>query len=134
MHTENVSVSVHHFPFHHKAPLGYSDISETALEAGFRLPTFLSPGAQKVLAWDDEKDCARKRCFDESLDGRIWSLLWMAALSAQSHPEAQSVEFSARILSRLGSVQIPEVEFFRLACVTTPTDETILTISLLWED
>lgn len=133
MHTETHLPTAVSFPFV-DGPTGYINVSDSALEVGFRFPTYLSPGVGKTIAWNDERDSCRKRCYDETMDGRIWSLLWMAMLAVQKNPHEESAIFSCRIIPQRGSSRQSETEIFRIRCDTARSGEPIITISTPWED
>ncbi|AEK58769.1 DUF6573 family protein [Acidithiobacillus caldus] len=133
MHTDTHRPAAAPFPLV-DGPAGYFDISEPALDAGFRLPTYMSPGVYQILAWDDALDCARKHCYEETLDGRIWSVLWMAVLAVQKYPHEESAIFSCRIIPQRGSSRQSETERFRIRCDIARSGEPILTITTPWED
>lgn len=133
MHTETHQHTPAPFPLT-GGPASSLDVSETALDAGFRFPTYLSHAVGQLIAWDNERDSARKHCYDETMEGRIWSLLWMALLAVQKKPNADSTTFSCRIIPRLGSTRQSETETFRIRCSTASNGDPILFISTLWED
>lgn len=60
------------------------DVTETAREAGWRVPVALTAAVwSDCVAWSEE-DTKRKRCpQDES--GRLWDVLWMSFLAAKRH-------------------------------------------------
>jgi hypothetical protein len=67
------------------------DVSQTAHEAGFRLPVALTASAwADCVAWDDA-DSSRQTAQDEA--GRLWDVIWMASLAARRAGESQRLAF-----------------------------------------
>ena len=57
------------------------DVTETAWEAGFRVPVALTAAAwSNAVAWS-EADSARQTPQDEA--GRLWDIVWMAYIAAR---------------------------------------------------
>jgi len=67
------------------------DVTDTAKEAGFRIPVALTRTAwSDCVAWTEEDtECVVYQ--DES--GRLWDLLWMAINAARRNTEASRLEF-----------------------------------------
>jgi len=57
------------------------DVTETAREAGFRLPVAMTAAAWADCVTWSETDNQRQTHQDES--GRLWDVLWMAAITAR---------------------------------------------------
>lgn len=55
------------------------DVSETAREAGFRIPVALTTGV-----WEDVNAIPESRKGIEDWQGRLWDLLWMARAAASN--------------------------------------------------
>jgi hypothetical protein len=67
------------------------DVTETAREAGFRIPVALTSTVwSDCVAWTDE-DSARVVYQDEA--GRLWDVLWMALVAARRQPEASRLTY-----------------------------------------
>lgn len=65
------------------------DVTDTAKEAGFKIPVALTAAAwADCVAWDQEHQGTHQ---DEA--GRLWDVLSMAALEARRHRDAQVVPF-----------------------------------------
>lgn len=77
------------------------DVSQTAHEAGFRLPVALTASAwADYVAWDDA-DSSRQTAQDEA--GRLWDVIWMASLAARRARESQRFAFQVYRVPRGGS-------------------------------
>lgn len=58
------------------------DVSETAEEAGFRIPVALTRAAwNDCVEWDDD-DTSRHGCPQDEA-GRLWDVLWMARMACR---------------------------------------------------
>jgi len=67
------------------------DVSETAREAGFRVPVALTRAAWfDCVAWTAE-DSQRVVHQDEA--GRLWDVLWMARITAKQGPNESRLSF-----------------------------------------
>jgi hypothetical protein len=67
------------------------DVTETAREAGFRIPVALTSTVwSDCVAWTDQ-DSARVVYQDEA--GRLWDVLWMALVAARRQPEASRLTY-----------------------------------------
>jgi hypothetical protein len=76
------------------------DVSQTAHEAGFRLPVALTTAVwADCVAWDDT-DSQRQTAQDEA--GRLWDVIWMACLAARRARESQRVAFQVYRVPRGG--------------------------------
>ena len=75
---------------------------ETAGEAGFRAPVALSAAVHAdCVAWS-EQDNRRKGGLGQDEAGRLWDVLWLAALAARRHPGRDRVEFQLYRVPRGG--------------------------------
>ena len=62
------------------------DVSEMARKAGFRIPVALTRAAwDDCVAWSAEDDKRKGACTGQSVEGRLWDVLYMARLAAQNH-------------------------------------------------
>ena len=76
------------------------DVTETAREAGFRVPLALTAAAwDKAVAWTDA-DSARQTQQDES--GRLWDVIWMAYTTARRASGGCRVPFQVHAVPRGG--------------------------------
>lgn len=76
------------------------DVSQTAHEAGFRLPVALTTAVwADCVAWDDT-DSQRQTAQDEA--GRLWDVIWMASLAARRAGESQRLAFQVYRVLRGG--------------------------------
>ena len=104
------------------------DVSETAREAGFRVPVALTAAVWgDCVAWDRE----RESCYqDES--GRLWDVLSMASFAARSNKGADRLNYSLLRVPRGGR----RPERVRLVLHIGPGDqgEPVITIMQPGED
>lgn len=76
------------------------DVSQTAYEAGFRLPVALTTAVwADCVAWEDT-DSKRQTAQDEA--GRLWDVVWMAFLAARRATESQRLAFQVYRIPRGG--------------------------------
>jgi len=104
------------------------DVSETAREAGFRVPVALTAAVwADCVAWDNEREVCYQ---DES--GRLWDVLSMAFFHARAHGDADRLHFSL-LRVRSGGLRPALV---RLVLRVGPGDggEPVLTIMQPGED
>lgn len=108
------------------------DVTETAQEAGFRLPVALTSAAwHQAVEWT-EADSRRQTPKDES--GRLWDVLWMAYLAAKRASGGCRVQFNVLVVPRGGAARRPRLT--TLCMVIGPGDdgEPVITIMLPNED
>jgi hypothetical protein len=103
------------------------DVTETAREAGFKVPVALTAGAWERCV--KMTPAAEEACND--VDGRLWDVLWMAYVAACSAPEAREVVYPVLVVT--DSV-IPEKVRLKLACGPGDEGEPVMTIMLPEED
>lgn len=70
------------------------DVSETAWEAGFRIPVALSAGV-----WEDVNAIPESRKGIEDWQGRLWDLLWMTRAAVRN---AEGMEIVYRLIMPVG--------------------------------
>ena len=81
------------------------DVTETAQEAGFRVPVALTAAAwSKAVAWTDA-DSARQTPQDEA--GRLWDVVWMAYVAARRASGGCRVPFQVHVVPRGGKATHP---------------------------
>jgi hypothetical protein len=81
------------------------DVTETAREAGFRVPVAMTAAAwSKAVAWTDA-DSARQTPQDEA--GRLWDVLWMAYITARRASGDCRVPFQLHVVPRGGQARAP---------------------------
>ena len=59
------------------------DVTETAREAGFKIPTAITARVQDECVRWTEDDARRRPRIPQDEDGRLWDVLWMAACRAR---------------------------------------------------
>jgi hypothetical protein len=104
------------------------DVSETAREAGFKVPVALTAAVwADCVAWDREREVCPQ---DEA--GRLWDVLSMAAFAARGRPDAAQVPFA---LLRVPCGRL-RPELARLVLAIGPGDEgePVITIMQPGED
>ena len=87
------------------------DVSETAREAGFKVPTVLTQGAwNECVQWSEADSERQKTHQDES--GRLWDVLWMAGnamrAAVQRNPGAGTLIFQLLCVPRTGPTEAVE--------------------------
>lgn len=108
------------------------DVTETAKEAGFRLPVALTSAAwHQAVEWSD-KDSRRQTPQDES--GRLWDVLWMAYLAARRASGGCRVEFGLLVVPRGGAARRPRLMALHMHIGPGDDGEPVITIMLPHED
>jgi hypothetical protein len=105
------------------------DVTETAREAGFRVPVAMTRGAwAEAVAWD----AANRAPQDE--EGRLWDVLWMAWLAARGRRNDDTLHYEIVRVPNAPTATVPR----RLALVLHigPGDEgePVVTVMLPGED
>lgn len=108
------------------------DVTDTAKEAGFRVPVALSRAAWADCVEWTERDSQRQTYQDQ--DGRLWDVLWMAMNAARRNTQREAFEFQLYRVLRGGRSLRPKLT--RLVCSIGPGDngEPVITIMLPGED
>lgn len=103
------------------------DVSETAKEAGFAVPVALT----SRLYADCDDLSGTHATGGEDTAGRLWDLLYMAALVARREDNRDSSEFIFDLIMPVG-----EETYYRAKCVIGPGDsgEPVITLMLPEED
>ena len=104
------------------------DVTATAKEAGFKVPVALTAAVwADCVAWDNEAESCHQ---DEA--GRLWDLLYLAALEARRRRNAQVVPFGLLRVPHRGS----KPELVQLTMHVGPGDEAepVVTIMQPGED
>lgn len=95
------------------------DVTETAREAGFRVPVALTNTVwNDCVAWTDE-DSARVVHQDEA--ARLWDVLWMALVAARRQPDASRLTYELLRVRRDDTS--PEAAKVRLVLDIGPGDD-----------
>ena len=83
-----------------------TDVTETAREAGFKVPVAITGAVQDQCVRWTEDDARRKPRVHQDEDGRLWDVLWMAACKARevarSGRNASSSLFQVIVVPRPG--------------------------------
>lgn len=112
------------------------DVSETAREAGFKLPVAITSAAwESSIAWTDEDNRRKRTCNDEA--GRLWDVLWMAgraALRTGTGTDQSTRLFSFYRVPREGTGHKPRLHTLKMICGPGDTREPVITILETDED
>lgn len=102
------------------------DVTETAREAGFRVPVAMTAAAwSKTVAWSDA-DSARQTHQDVS--GRLWDVSWMAFLAARRASGSCRVPFQLHVVPRGGKATRPRLVTLHLQIGPGDEGEPVITI------
>lgn len=107
---------------------GLIDVTDTAKEAGFKIPVALTASVWgDCVAWDEKQGKVPQ---DEV--GRLWDVLYMAAMAAAGNRRSSQVPFSLHRVPRWGS----RAELVQLVMHIGPGDEgkPVITIMQPGED
>ena len=116
-----------HFPF------GIPAEDSMRLEVGFRSPVRLTPEVYaKCVVWTEAENLRKHTCQDE--DGRWWDLLYMAALSANTHPDLSATLFCLYVVPAAGFSCSPVRTILKLEISHNVAAGDFLLISFPWEN
>lgn len=109
------------------------EVSQTAREAGFRVPVALTRAAWEDCVALSEEDSRRQLHQDES--GRLWDVLWMAmnAIRRRSSDASQTL-FQLYRVPRDGKCQGPLLIALKLVVGPGDAGEPVITIMQPQED
>lgn len=106
------------------------DITETARQAGFRVPVAMTAAAWgKAVAWS-EADSERQTLQDEK--GRLWDVVWMGYMAARRAKCSCRVPFQLYAVPRGGSAT--DLKLMTLHMVIGPGDEGEPVITIMNTD
>ena len=113
------------------------DVTETAREAGFKIPTAITAGVQdECVRWTDEDSKLRPR-MPQDEDGRLWDVLWMAACRsreiARSRRHVSAALFQVIVVPRPGHGR-KRLRTLKLVIGPGDAGEAVATIMLPDED
>lgn len=107
------------------------NVTETALEAGFRIPVAMTAAAwADCVAWSDA-DSERQTHQDES--GRLWDVLWMASLAAR-RAQGERCPFQLYRVPRGGRATRPRLTTLHMHIGPGDAGEPVITLLLPGED
>ena len=107
------------------------DVTATANEVRFRYPVAMTAEAYaRFVAWTD-KDSDRQVPQDES--GRLWDVIYMAALKAKRTTDDQFL-FQFYYVPRGKKAQRPKLSVLKMMCGPDDDGNPVLTIMLPSED
>jgi hypothetical protein len=106
------------------------DVTETAREAGFRIPVAITAAAwSKTVQWS-EVDSERQTHQDEA--GRLWDVLWMSYVAARRASGGCRVSVPLQVVPRGGRGRRPRSTALHM--VIGPGDEGEPVITLMNPD
>ena len=101
------------------------DVSETASEAGFKVPVALTAGV-----WADVCDLSgRYVSAGQSPEGRLWDLLFMAAHAARRRENRNASVFNYALIMPVG-----DGNNYRAKCHVSPGDEGEAVVTIMRPD
>lgn len=107
------------------------DVSDTAREAGFRIPVAMTHAAfEDCVAWSEED--SRSQVYQDEA-GRLWDVLWMASLAARKGSESR-VAYTLYRVPRDGKSLRPKATHLDLVIGPGDTGEPVITIMFPGED
>ncbi|WP_063534965.1 DUF6573 family protein [Burkholderia sp. MSMB1589WGS] len=102
------------------------DITETARQAGFRVPVAMTAAAwSKAIAWSDA-DSARQTHQDER--GRLWDVVWMGYMAARRVSAGCRVPFQLYVVPRGGAAIRPKLMTLHMVIGPGDEGEPVITI------
>ncbi|MBI2798944.1 MAG: hypothetical protein HYX63_01455 [Gammaproteobacteria bacterium] len=110
----------------------FVDVSETALEAGFKIPVAITSAAwADCVAWT-EADNKRQTYQDES--GRLWDVLWMARCVVRQAMERSEIYYRLLRVKNGGRGRVPKMATLKMMVSGGDNGEPVITIMLPGED
>lgn len=108
------------------------DVTDTAREAGFRVPVALTRAVwEDCVAWSDE-DSERQVYQDQS--GRLWDVLWMACMAARGSTRQDRLIYRFFRVPRDGHSRSATETPLKLVVGPGDEGEPVVTIMLPEED
>lgn len=108
------------------------DVTETATEAGFRIPVAMTRAAWADCVEWSEADSKRQTYQDEA--ARLWDVLWMAMNAARRGAGRQSLQFQLYRVPRGGRATRPRLVELVASIGSGDQGEPVITIMLPGED
>lgn len=103
------------------------DVSETAKEAGFKIPVAVTAGVWERCI----KLTPAAEKVGNDINGRLWDVLWMAHVAALRNRDAQELLYKLRVVIKS---KRPELVELKLHCGPGDDLEPVITIMLPEED
>lgn len=108
------------------------DVSDTAQEAGFKVPVAMTAAAwHQTVEWTDA-DSRRQTPQDEA--GRLWDVVWMAYLAARRASGSCRVQFQLLVVPRGGVARRPRLMALVMQIGAGDDGEPVITLMLPHED
>lgn len=108
------------------------DVTETAREAGFRVPVAVTQAVwEECVAWTDT-DSERQTYQDEA--GRLWDVLWMAMMAIRRSAKGSKASFQLYCVPRDGKATEPTLKTLELLAGPGDDGEMVITILVPGED
>ena len=107
------------------------NVTETAREAGLRLPTALTRAVwNDCVEWTEEDRAKSRAIARQDEDGRLWDVLWMAKVNLamrKKMPITEPLVYSIRRLPRPGRGRTQRVQL-KLTITGGDSGEPVITI------
>ena len=109
------------------------DVTKWAKEAGFTLPAVVTQAVwEDCCAWPG--DAVKQSLFPQDLDGRIWDVVFMAAVAAREHQDSSQIHFVINRVPRPGCIDKNRTVTLKLHVGPGDNGEGVITIMLPQED
>lgn len=109
------------------------DVSEMAKEAGFKIPVAMTSALWiDCVAWSDED--SKKQEIHQDQDGRLWDVLYMAAMAAKAAGNSQCVPVRVYRVKRDTRSQGATMVTFKSHVGPGDQGEPVITLMLTNED
>ena len=109
------------------------DVTETAKEAGFRIPVAITAAAwEDCVAWDRDDNTRKGTANDQ--EGRLWDVLWMAWNAAIRNRDTSAFHFQVFRVPRQGRGHMPRMTTLSALCHGGDQGEPLVTIMMPGED
>ena len=108
------------------------DVTETAKEAGFKIPVALTRAVyDQCVEWTPQDEKKKHQCQD--ISGRLWDVLWMGCIGARRNSNSATFLYKLTVIPRTG---YGRKRLRTLKCMVTGGDEgePVITIMLPEED
>ncbi len=109
------------------------DVTKWAKEAGFTLPAVVTQAVwEDCCAWPG--DAVKQSLFPQDLDGRIWDVVFMAAVAAREHQDSSQIHFVINRVPRPGCIDKNRTVTLKLHVGPGDNGEGVITIMQPHED
>jgi hypothetical protein len=108
------------------------DVSDSAKQAGFRLPVAVTRSVWELYVYWAEADNDKQVYQDES--GRLWDIVWMLRVALNGFRDKSSMQYRLYVIHRDGRSRRPKLTTLKAAIDCGDEGEPVITVMLPNED